>query len=455
MGRLRCRQPGAVGLNDAGHTPALSGLEARAAAVAAIQLVFSRGSFLEAALEEASAGISESRDRAFAHAIAATVFRHKGQLEQVIDVLLERPLDKTGIQARDILLCGAAQLLFMRTEAHAAISTSVQLADSNSKTRRYKALVNAVLRRIADNHEAILRDLPPAMSSLPAWLQKKLRADLGPQAADPCAEALLTQADLDISLKSEAFRQPLEAAGGITLPTGSVRFSNPYPAIPSLPGFDEGGWWVQDAAAALPVRLLGDVDGLSVLDMCAAPGGKTMQLAAAGAQVTAIDISPTRLDMVRANLERTGLTAELIAADALDFEPGTKFGAVVLDAPCSATGTIRRHPELPWLRAAQDVEHLAAAQRALLRKAAGLLKPGGTLVYAVCSLLAGEGGKQVQSFLNEHRDFQRLSVETESLGLTPDFTTRQGDLRTLPHFKLGTSTGMDGFYAARLVKVAD
>ncbi|MEE4235846.1 MAG: transcription antitermination factor NusB [Anderseniella sp.] len=442
-------------MSDTGNTPASSGLEARAAAVAAIQQVFSRGSFLDAALEETSAGIGESRDRAFAHAIAATVFRHKGQLEQVIDVFLERPLDKSGVQARDLLLCGAAQLLFMRTEAHAAISTSVQLADGNPKTRRYKALVNAVLRRIADNQEAILRDLPPALSSLPPWLQKKLRADLGPQVADECAQALLTQADLDLSLKDESFRQPLEAAGGTTLPTGSIRFSAPYPAIPSLPGFDEGGWWVQDAAAALPARLLGDVDALSVLDMCAAPGGKTLQLAASGAQVTALDISPVRLEVVRTNLDRTGLAAELIAIDVLDFHPGMKFDAILLDAPCSATGTIRRHPELPWLRGAQEVKHLAAVQRALLRKAAGLLKPGGTLVYAVCSLLAEEGGKQVQSFLNEHRNFQRRPVEAESLGLTADFTTRQGDLRTLPHFRLGGSTGMDGFHAARLVKVAD
>ncbi len=442
-------------MSDTGNTPASSGLEARAAAVAAIQQVFSRGSFLDAALEETSAGIGESRDRAFAHAIAATVFRHKGQLEQVIDEFLERRLDKSAVQARDLLLCGAAQLLFMRTEAHAAISTSVQLADGNPKTRRYKALVNAVLRRIADNQEAILRDLPPAMSSLPPWLQKKLRADLGPQVADECAQALLTQADLDLSLKDESFRQPLEAAGGTTLPTGSIRFSAPYPAIPSLPGFDEGGWWVQDAAAALPARLLGDVDALSVLDMCAAPGGKTLQLAAGGAQVTALDISPVRLEVVRTNLDRTGLAAELIAIDALDFHPGMKFDAVLLDAPCSATGTIRRHPELPWLRGAQEVKHLAAVQRALLRKAASLLKPGGTLVYAVCSLLAEEGGKQVQSFLNEHRNFKRRPVEAESLGLTADFTTRTGDLRTLPHFRLGGSTGMDGFHAARLVKVAD
>lgn len=442
-------------MSEPAGTTSAAGLEARAAAVAAIQLVFSRGSFLETALEETCAGMAEPRDRALAHAIAATVFRHKGQLEQVIDAFLERPLDKSGVQARDILLCGAAQLLFMRTEPHAAISTSVQLADLNSKTRRYKALVNAVLRQIAGNQEAILKDLPPAMSSLPPWLQKKLRADLGPQVADECAHALLTQAGLDISVKNEAFRQPLEAAGGMTMPTGSIRFPAPYPAIPSLPGFGEGAWWVQDAAAALPARLLGDVAGLSVLDMCAAPGGKTLQLAAAGAKVTAVDISPSRLDLVRANLDRTGLMAELVAADALDFDPGRQFDAILLDAPCSATGTIRRHPELPWLRGADDVRKLVAVQRALLRKASDLLKPGGTLVYAVCSLLAEEGGKQVQAFLNENRNFERRPVETESLGLTPEFVTRNGDLRTLPHYRLGAATGMDGFYAARLVKFSD
>ena len=436
-------------------TSSASGLEARTAVVAAIQLVFSRGSFLELALEETSAGMGEARDRALAHAIAATVFRHKGQLEQVIDAFLERPLDKSGIQARDILLCGAAQLLFMRTEPHAAISTSVQLAGQNPNTRRYKALVNAVLRRIADNQEAILKDLPPAMSSLPPWLQKKLRADLGPQVADECARALLTQADLDLALKDEAFRQPLQAVGGMTLPTGSIRFPAPYPAIPSLAGFEEGAWWVQDVAAALPARLLDKVEGLSVLDMCAAPGGKTLQLAAAGAQVTSVDISLSRLDIVRVNLDRTGLTAELVAADALDFDPGSQFDAILLDAPCSATGTIRRHPELPWLRGAHDVRQLVTMQRSLLRKAADLLKPGGTLVYAVCSLLAEEGGKQVQAFLNEHRNFERRPVEAESLGLPPEFITRHGDLRTLPHYGLGASMGMDGFYAARLVKGSD
>ena len=444
-----------MGVSEASQTSSSSGLEARIAAVNAIGLVFSRDSFLDAALDQSASGIAETRDRAFAHALAATALRHKGQIEQVLDAFLERPLARNASRTRDILLCGAAQLLFLDTGPHAAINTSLQLADGDPATKRHKGLVNAVLRRVSDNREAILKDLPPAITGLPAWLQKKLRADLGPQQAEACAEALLTQAGLDLTLKDEAFRQPLEAAGGISLPTGTVRFAAPHPPVSSLPGYDEGGWWVQDAAAALPLRLLGDVRGKTALDMCAAPGGKTLQLAAAGATVTALDISQTRLQLIEQNLQRTGLSASCIAADAEQFSPEHPFDAILLDAPCSATGTIRRHPELPWLRKADDIAPLVKLQRNLLRKAASLLNQDGVLVYAVCSLLAEEGAKQVQAFLNENRNFQRTPIEPSDFGLAPEFVTRSGDLRTLPHFTLGTQSGMDGFFAARLVKVAD
>ncbi len=442
-------------MSGASLSTSSSGLQARIAAVDAIGLVFSRGSFLDAALEQSVEGITDSRDRAFAHALAATALRHKGQIEQVLDAFLDRPLDKGAVRTRDILLCGAAQLLFLDTEPHAAISTSLQLADENAATRRHKGLVNAVLRRVSDNRDAILKDLPPAMTGLPGWLQKKLRADLGPQQAEACAEALLTQASLDLSLKDQAFRQQLEDAGGSSLPTGTIRFAVPHPTVTSLPGFEEGGWWVQDAAAALPARLLGEVRSKTVLDMCAAPGGKTLQLVAAGASVTALDISEARLDLVHQNLARTGLSATCIVADAMDFQPADRFDAILLDAPCSATGTIRRHPELPWLRQTGDIGQLVRLQRNLLRKAASLLNPGGVLVYAVCSLLAEEGSKQIQAFLNENRNFQRSPVSLPELGLTPEFLTKKGDLRTLPHFSLGGHAGMDGFFAARLVKVAD
>ena len=442
-------------MSDAVQRQTSSGLEARTAALEAIERVFSRGSFLDAALDQCAAGIIDPRDRAFAHALAATALRHKGQIEQVVDAFLERPLAKGARRTRDILLLGAAQLLFLETGPHAAISTSLQLADANPATRRHKGLVNAVLRRVSESRDAILKDLPPAMTSLPAWLQKRLRADLGPQQAEACAEALLAQASLDLSPKDETSRGPLEQAGGISLPTGTIRFPAPCPSVISLPGFEEGCWWVQDAAAALPARLLGNIHGKTVLDMCAAPGGKTLQLAAAGAAVTALDVSEARLELVHQNLARTGLSATCIIADALDFQSGHRFDAVLLDAPCSATGTVRRHPELPWLRNAEDIAPLVRLQRNLLRKAASMLGPGGVLVYAVCSLLAEEGPKQVQAFLNENRNFQRKPVSPPDFGLTPDFVTKQGDLRTMPHFALGTQSGMDGFFAARLVKVAD
>ncbi len=455
MERTAIGHTGAVGVSEANLHTSSSGLEARIAAVNAIGLVFSRGSFLESALDQFSDGISEPRDRAFAHALAATALRHKGQIEQVLEAFVERPLGKTAGRTKDILLCGAAQLLFLATEPHAAINTSLHLADLDPATKRHKGLINAILRRVSDNRDAILKDLPPAITSLPSWLQRKLRADLGPQQAEACAEALLTRASLDLSLKDDSFRQPLEEAGGASLPTGTARFLAPYPAVSSLPGYDRGGWWVQDAAAALPARMLGDVRGKTVLDMCAAPGGKTLQLAAAGASVTALDVSESRLELVHQNLARTGLSAASIAADVMDFQPADKFDAILLDAPCSATGTIRRHPELPWLRHADDITQLVRLQRNLLRKAASLLNPGGVLVYAVCSLLAEEGSKQVQAFLNENRNFQRSPDPLTDMGLTPEFLTKKGDLRTLPHFSLGSHAGMDGFYAACLVQVAD
>jgi 16S rRNA (cytosine967-C5)-methyltransferase len=263
------------------------------------------------------------------------------------------------------------------------------------------------------------------------------------------------QSDLDLTVADASHTGELEAAGGQQLPTGSVRFAAPYPAIPSLPGYQEGHWWVQDAAAALPARLLGDVAGKRVLDMCAAPGGKTLQLAAMGAQVTALDVSEARLEKVQENLDRTGLSAICIAHDALSFEPEEPFDSILLDTPCSATGTIRRHPELPWIRREDDLGALVRQQRELLRHAATLLKPGGQLVYAVCSLLAEEGAKQVQAFLNENRQFTRVTIDPGQLGIADDFITRRGDLRTLPSMAIGAAERMDGFYAAHLQQRAN
>ncbi len=432
-----------------------SGVESRQAAVDMICAVMWRGQFLDEALESAASAIDDPRDRGFVRLLAATALRRKGQIDKSLSRFLDQPLDRRSGPVRAILLVGAAQLMFLGVEPHAAISTAVDIAARDREAKRFKSLINAVLRRVADNLDELMGELPPALDNVPAWLATKLRADLGPDTARRVAEAHLVQADLDLSLKSPDAAGELVAAGGHLLPTGSVRFNVPYPAIPELPGYAEGNWWVQDAAAALPARLLGNVSGAKVLDMCAAPGGKTLQLAAAGADVTALDISEDRMARVKENLARTGLNASCLVQDAATYEPDQLFEAILLDAPCTATGTIRRHPELPWLRRPDGIAGLLAHQRLLLRRAATLLKPGGTLVYAVCSLLAEEGPKQIQSFLNENRAFSRLDIDVGSLALGTDMVTKRGDLRTLPYMDLGGHAGLDGFYAARLSRGTD
>lgn len=444
-----------MGLSEPANPGNGTGLASREAVVRTLESVLYERCFLDDALDRHTSDVPDQRDRAFVHLLAATCLRRKGQIEQILARYMDRPLERKAGRAKLILVAGAAQILFLDTSPHAAISTSVGLAANDRSSARYKSLVNALLHRICDDREALLADLPSALSNLPHWLSKKLRADLGEKTALACAQAHLVQPDLDLSVADASHTGELEAAGGQPLPTGSVRLAAPYPAIPSLPGYQEGHWWVQDAAAALPARLLGDMSGRRVLDMCAAPGGKTLQLAAMGAQVTALDVSEARLEKVQENLDRTGLSAICIATDALSFEPEEPFDAILLDAPCSATGTIRRHPELPWIRREDDLGALVRQQRELLRHAATLLKPGGQLVYAVCSLLAEEGAKQVQAFLNENRQFTRVTIDPGQLGIADDFITRRGDLRTLPSMAIGAVERMDGFYAAHLQQRAN
>ena len=432
----------------------VEGLGLRAAAVNAVSLVLYERRFLEDALADSLADIDDPRDRAFAHALAAAALRRKGQIEAVLETYIEQKLRARTGRAPVILLCGVVQLLFLETEPHAAISTSVALAARDEKAQRLKGLINAVLRNISRDREAIMAALPGTDANLPKWLNTRLRADYGPETTALIAEAHAQQADVDLSVKNDAPDADLLQLG-VKLPTGTVRLNNPHPAVPDLPGFADGTWWVQDAAAALPVRLLGDVHGRTALDMCSAPGGKTLQLCAAGATVTALDTSEFRLEKVTENLARTKLEASCIAIDALAFEPDQLFDVILLDAPCSATGTIRRHPDMPYVRGNDEVKQLLTLQRKLLRKAATLLKPGGTLVYAVCSLLADEGPKQISAFLGEHNNFSRNPVVSGESQIPAAFISKAGDLRTLPHYTLGDISGMDGFFAARMIKDAN
>jgi len=387
-------------------------------------------------LEEALDGLKsiESRDRAAAHRLAAAVLRRMGTLDAVLEPFLRREPPEP---VRNVLRLGAAALLLLETPQHAAVATAVAL------TRRrglapFSGLVNAVLRKVATNGAAAMADLDSPRLDTPAWLWTAWGRD-----ARAIALAHQQEAPLDVTLKPGT---PVPE-GGTLLPTGSVRF----PAgtrVADIPGFEEGALWVQDAAAALPAALLHVQPGETVADLCAAPGGKTAQLISAGATVTALERDAGRIARLTENLSRWHLHATLVNADALTWQPPGLFDAILLDAPCSSTGTGRRHPDVFRLKRPRDVQSVTAAQDALLHAAIGMLRPGGRLVYAVCSLQPEEGAPRIQSAVArggvKHDPFtaQELAAIPEALG-------QDGFLRTHPGMWTDRG-GLDGFFAARL-----
>ncbi|HEY8380791.1 MAG TPA: transcription antitermination factor NusB [Microvirga sp.] len=392
----------------------------------------------------------EPRDEGLARAIAIVTFRRLGTIRHALHMRLDQGLPRDQ-RLLTLLAVGAAQILFLDVPDHAAVDTAVRIAGADRPLRPMCGLVNAVLRRVARERNAILADDDPWCDT-PEWLRARWSAHYGPEEAMAIAAAHRSASSVDLTVKGDADVWA-ERLGGTLLPTGSIRLTD-RTAIRDLPGFEEGAWWVQDAAAALPARLLAVQPGERVADLCAAPGGKTAQLAAAGAEVLAVDRSAKRLKRVEENLARLGLEAELRAVDAaaLDAQP---FDAVLLDAPCSATGTIRRHPDVAWTKALEDVGKLADLQRRLLDAAARLVRPGGRLVYCTCSLEPDEGERQAEAFLARHPDFARHAVTPEEVGGVAEFVTAEGDLRTLPsHLKLpdNARSGVDGFFAARFVR---
>lgn len=421
-------------------------MNARLAAAELLVAVMEKGRSLDEALSETrSFNVLEGRDRAFARALVTAALRRLGGINAVLSRFLQKPLPETAALGRALLHIGAAQLLVLGTPAHAAVGETVEAAKQWRETRGFANLMNAVLRRVAREGADILATLPPG-ADLPAWLYTRWRAAYGVD-AEHIAAALLHEPPLDLSVKSNAEDWAAKLLGVLT-PTGSVRLTQAAP-VDELPGFADGAWWVQDAAAALPARLLGDVRGKRVLDLCAAPGGKTLQLAAAGAEVTAVDKSQARLKRLRENLERTQLGAEVICADALEFR-AAPFDAVLLDAPCTSTGTLRRHPDVAWLRRPTDIRALSELQQRLVAAAADLLKPGGTLVYAVCSLEPEEGPAIVSEALRQ--GWRRAPLRAGDIPGAEHFITADGDLRTHPG-QWPEIGGLDGFYAARLQRV--
>ncbi len=425
---------------------------ARHVALDLIGAVLGRERPLDEAIDDSSAMAKLSlRDRAFARLLVATVLRRLGQIDALIGDCLANPLPPRAAQVHDILRLGIAQLLFLHTPPHAAVATSVDLAQGRGFPA-HKGLVNAVLRRLSVEGAARVEKHDAPALNTPAWLWDSWKRHYGEDVTRAIATAHLREAPLDLTLRSNA-KGWCESLGATPLPTGTLRRAGGG-AVSTLPGYGEGAWWVQDAAAALPVRLFGDLAGMRVVDLCAAPGGKTAQLADAGAFVTAIDRSSRRLDRLIANLKRLSLPAATVAADALSWRPEQPADAVLLDAPCSATGAIRRHPDVPHLKRPGDIARLSMIQDRLLRAAIDMLRPGGMLVYCTCSLEPEEGPQRVEALLRSGAPVERRPVSPPEIDAPPDWITSDGDLRTLP-FHLAEYDGIDGFYAARLVKMAE
>jgi len=440
-----------LGLNAFG-TEDKAGLKVRSLAIQVLgKILYDRMAFDDAIGDLPEVAGLDPRDRGFVMALVLTALRHKGEADAVVEVFLSKPLPRKSGGASLILALGATQLLFLDQPPHAVLDLSVALAKRDSNALHFAGLINAVLRKVAEKGRAMLDGLDGPRLNTPDWLWRRWSKAFGPDTASKIAAAHMVEPLLDLTVPKDA-PEWAERLGGEVLPTGSVRLGKVPGSIENLPGYREGAWWVQDAASAIPARLLGELAGKSVLDLCAAPGGKTLQLCAAGARVTAVDNSAKRLERLRDNLKRTGFHAEIRVADARTFDPGEKFDAVLLDAPCSSTGTIRRHPELPYIRRAAEIGALAPTQSRMLAQTAKLIKPGGLLLYCVCSLEASEGERQIAPFLNRHPQFAVAPVSAGECGIEAHLLTGHGFLRTLPYMGVGSSRGLDGFFAARLIR---
>jgi 16S rRNA (cytosine967-C5)-methyltransferase len=438
------------------HPP---GFASRLAAAHLLDAVLRRNRPLDEQLDDRHPNRSlrelSDRDRALARRIVATVLRRLGTLRRLIGDLLERGLPKSGTQVENALLIGAAQLLFLDVPRHAAVDLSVRLVQGDHRNARYAGLVNAVMRRIAHGGTGLLAGYESLHLDTPEWLFARWAKAYGEDKAHAIALVHHLEPPLDITVKSDPDGWA-ERLGGRRMPTGSVRLAS-HGQISALPGYADGEWWVQDAAAALPAKLFGDLRGRTVADLCAAPGGKTAQLISAGASVTAIDQSASRMARLLENLSRTRLAASTVIANAADWKPDAPatFDAVLIDAPCTSTGTIRRHPDIPWRKTPEDIVTLSALQKRLLTRAIDLTRSGGTIVYCTCSLEPEEGEDIVSAAVDQGRVRRKPITEAEFPAIT-DFITPLGALRTLPchwpdpDFHM---YGLDGFFAARLERV--
>ncbi len=453
--RLARQQQGFHAGRPPAPEPPPPGLAARVAAARAVAEAVTRARPLDERLAADLAlrgpGV-DPRDPALARSIATVALRRLGTIRKALAQRLEKGMPKRSGALEWTLVVGAAQILFLDAPDHAAVDLAVKAARAEAASAPFAGLVNGVLRGIARERETILAASDPLDDDTPAWLAARWRSTFGEATARAIGAAHRAEPTLDISVKSDGAGWA-QRLGGIVLPTGSVRLDT-HEAVADLDGYAEGEWWVQDAAAALPARLLNARAGLRVVDLCAAPGGKSAELAAAGAALTTVDRSAERLKVLAANFERLRLHSEIVVADALAFD-APAFDAALLDAPCTATGTIRRHPDVAWTRRPGDLAALVKLQAQLLDKTIALTKPGGLIVYCTCSLEPEEGDSQIAAVLRRNPDVRRSPIEAGEIGGLAQCLTSAGDLRTLPCHLWGDDprrSGLDGFFAARLRK---
>jgi len=392
------------------------------------------------------------QDRNFIRHLGTTCLRHLGQLDAMINHCTPRKLTSKQTTVRHILRLGITQLLYMAVPAHAAVNSAVKMTDKQKDTsdRHSKGMVNAILRRIDREKEKFSTNFSPELN-IPKWLKADWTAQYGPEEVARMADQLLEEPPLDFSLKPDLDGAVwADKLGGRLLPSGSVRVEKAG-LVQNLPGYNDGLWWVQDVAATLPVALLGAGPEDHVLDLCAAPGGKTAQSAAKGCHVTAVDQSARRLRRLQENMDRLGLTCHLVTSDAADYKPEKDFGYILLDAPCSSTGTMRRHPDVSRARGPADIKALAQIQARLLKAAVEMMPVGGILIYCVCSLQVEEGRDQIKALLDGNGSVKRKKVKPDELLGFEAALQDNGDIQTLPHHMAG---GMDGFFISRLTKIS-